>query len=171
MRSLSCTMLTKAALHTIRMLILLGAAPAWALECAPPQPPFTLNEAITNAHSIVVATLSEVKLLPRPKNPFPLVGERLGTFVVLYSLKGGLKEASRVEMLDTGSTGCPGSLDEQFIESEKNREVLVRTSNTWVLFLAGDPPYKLWETAMSRPMNHFRLIDMQRLFALKRSAG
>lgn len=137
----------------------------YALACSPNPnyvPP-SIKAETARASSIVVATIADFTFWKDPKPDNTSSSLRDGKFLVLFSLKGTHKAGDVVHVLDDSSP-CSLSFSTQITSDTNDGRWALVTSNTWVLFLSGKPPYKLWESPRSGPLNEFSTEEMRGLF-------
>jgi hypothetical protein len=128
-------------------------------------PPTTKSEA-ARSHGVVVATLSTYRVLPTPKQSTDsdfYAQEREGTFIVLFTIKGNAKAGDLILVRDSPNS-CDAGFHAQFTQVGADQKLLMATSNTWLLFLSGEVPYKLWESPRSGPLNLFTTDEIRELF-------
>jgi hypothetical protein len=142
---------------------------AFACSPNPAYVPPTVRAEATRAENIVIAVITEFPFLEKSKTD-TLSKLRDGKFYVLYSLKGHFKTGDIISVLDEPGPCELGFSSQNLSETTGGRYTLAN-SNTWVLFLAGKQPYKLWETRRSGPLNQFSTEEIRRLFTMKHAAA
>lgn len=156
---------------TISFLLSLTFLVSPAHTCTPNRDyvPPTIEAESARSHSVVVATITEFRLLSDQTNASERIPRRQAKFYVLFSLKGNLKVGDLVPVLDEPNP-CDLGFSQQFLDEQMGREGVNTTSNTWVLFLSGKPPFKLWESPRSAPLNLFGTDEMRQLFIRQSNA-